>query len=124
MAKESRAVLVDDLARLTLVAKMVQEQIDLKRKILKESLLKNPNAKKIIFTGKDYTILLIKRQSKRLDSKLLRETIGEKKFDAFKTKIVESVEFQPIPNDSEQERTLIERTIARPILDVLKTANG
>ena len=124
MAKESRAVLVDDLARLTLVAKMVQEQIDLKRKILKESLLKNPNAKKIIFTGKDYTILLIKRQSKRLDSKLLRETIGEKKFDAFKTKIVESVEFQPIPNDSEQERTLIERTIARPILDVLNTANG
>ena len=124
MAKESRAVLVDDLARLTLVAKMVQEQIDLKRKILKESLLKNPNAKKIIFTGKDYTILLIKRQSKRLDSKLLRETIGEEKFDAFKTKIVESVEFQPIPNDSEQERTLIERTISRPILDVLNTANG
>ena len=124
MAKESRAVLVDDLARLTLVAKMVQEQIDLKRKILKESLLTNPNAKKIIFTGKDYTILLIKRQSKRLDSKLLRETIGEKKFDAFKTKIVESVEFQPIPNDSEQERTLIERTISRPILDVLNTANG
>ena len=124
MSKTSRAVLVDDLARLTLVAKMVQEQIDLKRKILKESLLKNLNAKKIIFTGKDYTILLIKRQSKRLDSKLLRETIGEKKFDAFKTKIVESVEFQPIPNDSEQERTLIERTISRPILDVLNTANG
>ena len=67
---------------------------------------------------------MIKRQSKRLDSKLLRETIGEKKFDAFKTKIVESVEFQPIPNDSEQERTLIERTISRPILDVLNTANG
>jgi len=124
MSKTSRAVLVDDLARLTLVAKMVQEQIDLKRKILKESLAKNPNAKKIIFTGNDYTILLVKRQSKRLDSKLLRETIGEKKFDAFKTKIVESVEFQPIPNDSEQERTLIERTISRPILDVLNTANG
>jgi len=124
MAKESRAVLVDDLARLTLVAKMVQEQIDLKRKILKESLLKNPNAKKIIFTGKDYTILLIKRQSKRLDSKLLRETIGEKKYDAFKTKIVESVEFQPLVNDNDQEKTLIERTISRPILDVLNTANG
>ena len=124
MSKTSRAVLVDDLARLTLVAKMVQEQIDLKRKILKESLAKNPNAKKIIFTGNDYTILLVKRQSKRLDSKLLRETIGEKKYDAFKTKIVESIEFQPIPNDSEQERTLIERTISRPILDVLNTANG
>ena len=124
MAKQNRAVLVDDLARLTLVQKMIQEQIDLKRSILKESLAKNPNAKKIIFTGNDYTILLIKRQSKRLDSKLLRETIGEKKFDAFKTKIVESVEFQPIPNDSLQERTLIERTISRPILDVLNTANG
>ena len=124
MAKQNRAVLVDDLARLTLVQKMIQEQIDLKRSILKESLAKNHNAKKIIFTGNDYTILLIKRQSKRLDSKLLRETIGEKKFDAFKTKIVESVEFQPIPNDSLQERTLIERTISRPILDVLNTANG
>ena len=66
MAKHNRAVLVDDLARLTLVQKMIQEQIDLKRSILKESLAKNPNAKKIIFTGKDYTILLIKRQSKRL----------------------------------------------------------
>ena len=124
MAKQNRAVLVDDLARLTLVQKMIQEQIDLKRSILKESLAKNPNAKKIIFTGKDYTILLIKRQSKRLDSKLLRETIGEKKYDAFKTKVVESVEFQPIVNDNSQEKTLIERTISRPILDVLNTANG
>jgi len=124
MVKVNLTQLVDDLARLTLVQKMVQEQVELKKAILKERLAKNPNAKKIIFTGKDYTILLIKRQSKRLDSKLLRETIGEKKFDAFKTKIVESVEFQPIPNDSEQERTLIERTISRPILDVLNTANG
>ena len=124
MVKVNLTQLVDDLARLSLVQKMVQEQVELKKAILKERLAKNPNAKKIIFTGKDYTILLIKRQSKRLDSKLLRETIGEKKFDAFKTKIVESVEFQPIPNDSEQERTLIERTISRPILDVLNTANG
>jgi len=124
MVKVNLTQLVDDLARLTLVAKMIQEQVELKKAILKERLAKNPNAKKIIFTGKDYTILLIKRQSKRLDSKLLRETIGEKKFDAFKTKIVESVEFQPIPNDSQQERTLIERTISRPILDVLNTANG
>ena len=124
MVKVNLTQLVDDLARLSLVLKMVQEQVELKKAILKERLAKNPNAKKIIFTGNDYTILLIKRQSKRLDSKLLRETIGEKKFDAFKTKIVESVEFQPIPNDSLQERTLIERTISRPILDVLNTANG
>ncbi len=124
MVKVNLTQLVDDLARLTLVLKMVQEQVELKKAILKERLAKNPNAKKIIFTGKDYTILLIKRQSKRLDSKLLRETIGEKKYDAFKTKIVESVEFQPLVNDNDQEKTLIERTISRPILDVLNTANG
>ena len=124
MVKVNLTQLVDDLARLTLVQKMVQEQVELKKAILKERLAKNPNAKKIIFTGKDYTILLIKRQSKRLDSKLLRETIGEKKYDAFKTKIVESVEFQPLVNDNDQEKTLIERTISRPILDVLNTANG
>ena len=124
MVKVNLTQLVDDLARLTLVAKMIQEQVELKKAILKERLAKNPKAKKLIFMGQDYTILLIKRQSKRLDSKLLRETIGEKKYDAFKTKIVESVEFQPIVNDNSQERTLIERTISRPILDVLNTANG
>jgi len=124
MVKVNLTQLVDDLARLTLVAKMIQEQVELKKAILKERLAKNPKAKKLICIGQDYTILLIKRQSKRLDSKLLRETIGEKKYDAFKTKVVESVEFQPIVNDNSQEKTLIERTISRPILDVLNTANG
>ena len=41
MAKKVESI-IDDLARLTLCAKMVQEQIDLKRKILKERLSK-PN---------------------------------------------------------------------------------
>ena len=112
--------LVDDLARLTLVQKMIQEQVELKKAILKERLAKNPKAKKLIFMGQDYTILLIKRQSKRLDSKLLRETIGEKKYDAFKTKIVESVEFKPVAHDLNSERELTEQTVNSTVLSLVE----
>ena len=99
--------LVDDLARLKLVKKLVDEQIELRHKILRERLSKrSKKANKHIFMGVDYSILAIFRQSKRMDNDKLRKAIGEKKYDAYKTKIVESVEFKPIINyDNETELT-------------------
>ena len=61
--------LVDDLARLKLVQKLVAEQIELRHKILRERLSKrSKKANKHIFMGVDYSILAIFRQSKRMDT--------------------------------------------------------
>ena len=118
MAKKVESI-IDDLARLTLVAKMVQEQIDLKRKILKERLSKNPKTKKLIFLGKEWSIMAIYRTSKRLDSEKLRQAIGEKKYDAYKTKVVRSVEFKPVPNEIEKEPRLTKDVVDSSVLSLV-----
>ena len=118
MAKKVESI-IDDLARLTLVAKMVQEQIDLKRKILKERLSKNPKTKKHIFLGKEWSIMDIYRTSKRLDSEKLRQAIGEKKYDAYKTKVVRSVEFKPVPNEIEKEPRLTKDVVDSSVLSLV-----
>ena len=118
MAKKVESI-IDDLVRLTLCAKMVQEQIDLKRKILKERLSKNPKTKKHIFLGKEWSIMAIYRTSKRLDSEKLRQAIGEKKYDAFKTKVVRSVEFKPVPNEIEKEPRLTKDVVDSSVLSLV-----
>ena len=115
MAKKVESI-IDDLARLTLVAKMVQEQINLKRNILKERLSKNPKTKKHVFLGKEWSIMAIYRTSKRLDSERLRQAIGEKKFDSYKTKVVRSVEFKPVPNEIEKETQLTKDVVDTSVL--------
>ena len=115
MAKKVESI-IDDLARLTLVAKMVQEQINLKRNILKERLSKNPKTKKHVFLGKEWSIMAIYRTSKRLDSERLRKDIGEKKYDAYKTKVVRSVEFKPVPNEIEKETQLTKDVVDTSVL--------
>ena len=118
MAKKVESI-IDDLARLTIVAKMVQEQINLKRNILKERLSKNPKTKKHVFLGKEWSIMAIYRTSKRLDSEKLRQAIGEKKYDAFKTKVVRSVEFKPVPNEIEKEPRLTKDVVDSSVLSLV-----
>ena len=112
--------LVDDLARLKLVRKLVDEQIELRHKILRERLSKrSKKASKQIFMGVDYSILAIFRQSKRMDNDKLRKAIGEKKYDAFKTKIVESIEFKPVAHDLDNETELTKRVVNSTVLSLV-----
>ena len=112
--------LVDDLARLKLVRKLVDEQIELRHKILKERLLKrSKKSNKHIFMGVDYSILAIFRQSKRMDNDKLRKAIGEKKYDAYKTKIVESVEFKPVAHDLDNETELTKQVVNSTVLSLV-----
>jgi prolyl-tRNA editing enzyme YbaK/EbsC (Cys-tRNA(Pro) deacylase) len=112
--------LVDDLARLKLVRKLVDEQIELRHKILRERLSKRSRkASKQIFMGVDYSILAIFRQSKRMDNDKLRKAIGEKKYDAFKTKIVESVEFKAVAHDLENETELTKQVVNSTVLSLV-----
>jgi len=112
--------LVDDLARLKLVQKLVAEQIELRHRILRERLLKrSKKANKHIFMGVDYSILAIFRQSKRMDNDKLRKAIGEKKYDAFKTKIVDSVEFKPVAHDLEHEEELTSKVVNSTVLSLV-----
>ena len=113
-------IFVDDLARLKLVRKLVDEQIELRHKILRERLLKrSKKSNKHIFMGVDYSILAIFRQSKRMDNDKLRKAIGEKKYDAFKTKIVESVEFKPVAHDLEHETELTSKVVNSTVLSLV-----
>ena len=119
MAKKVE-IFVDDLARLKLVRKLVDEQIELRHKILKERLLKrSKKSNKHIFMGVDYSILAIFRQSKRMDNDRLRKAIGEKKYAAFKTKIVESVEFKPVAHDSNNETELTKQVVNSTVLSLV-----
>ena len=119
MAKKVE-IFVDDLARLKLVRKLVDEQIELRHKILKERLLKrSKKSNKHIFMGVDYSILAIFRQSKRMDNDKLRKAIGEKKYDAYKTKIVESVEFKPVAHDLDNETELTKQIVNSTVLSLV-----
>ena len=119
MAKKVE-IFVDDLARLKLVRKLVDEQIELRHKILRERLLKrSKNSNKHIFMGVDYSILAIFRQSKRMDNDKLRKAIGEKKYDAYKTKIVESVEFKPVAHDLDNETELTKQVVNSTVLSLV-----
>ena len=119
MAKKVE-IFIDDLARLKLVRKLVDEQIELRHKILKERLLKRSRkSNKHIFMGVDYSILAIFRQSKRMDNDKLRKAIGEKKYDAYKTKIVESVEFKPVAHDLDNETELTKQIVNSTVLSLV-----
>ena len=119
MAKKVE-IFVDDLARLKLVRKLVDEQIELRHKILRERLLKrSKKSNKHIFMGVDYSILAIFRQSKRMDTDKLRKAIGEKKYDAFKTKIVDSVEFKPVAHDLNNETELTKQVVNSTVISLV-----
>ena len=119
MAKKVE-IFVDDLARLKLVRKLVDEQIELRHKILRERLLKrSKKSNKHIFMGVDYSILAIFRQSKRMDTEKLRKAIGEKKYDAFKTKIVDSVEFKPVAHDLDNETELTKQVVNSTVISLV-----
>jgi len=119
MAKKVE-IFVDDLARLKLVRKLVDEQIELRHKILRERLLKrSKKSNKHIFMGVDYSILAIFRQSKRMDNDKLRKAIGEKKYDAYKTKIVESVEFKPVAHDLNNETELTKQVVNSTVISLV-----
>ena len=119
MAKKVE-IFVDDLARLKLVRKLVDEQIELRHKILRERLLKrSKKSNKHIFMGVDYSILAIFRQSKRMDNDKLRKAIGEKNYDAYKTKIVESVEFKPVAHDLDNETELTKQVVNSTVLSLV-----
>ena len=112
--------LVDDLARLKLVQKLVAEQIELRHRILRERLSKrSKKASKHIFMVADYSILAIFRQSKRMDNDKLRKAIGEKKYDALKTKIVERVEFKAVAHDLENETELTKQVVNSTVLSLV-----
>ena len=114
---------IDDLARLKLVQKLVAEQIELRHRILRERLSKrSKKANKHIFMGKDYSILAIFRQSKRMDNDKLRKAIGEKKYDAYKTKIVDSVEFKPVAHDLDNETELTKQVVNSTVLSLVNVA--
>ena len=116
-------IFVDDLARLKLVRKLVDEQIELRHKILRERLLKrSKKSNKHIFMGVDYSILAIFRQSKRMDNDKLRKAIGEKKYDAYKTKIVDSVEFKPVAHDLDNETELTSKVVNSTVLSLVNVA--
>ena len=122
MAKKVE-IFVDDLARLKLVRKLVDEQIELRHKILRERLLKrSKKSNKHIFMGVDYSILAIFRQSKRMDNDKLRKAIGEKKYDAYKTKIVDSVEFKPVAHDLDNETELTKQVVNSTVLSLVNVA--
>ena len=110
---------IDDLARLKLVRQLVDEQIQLRQNILREKLSINQKIKKHIFLGSDWSILAIFRNSKRLDSEKLRNAIGEKKYDSFKTKLVRSVEFKPVANQIEQESDLTKQVVESTVLSLV-----
>ena len=113
-------IFIDDQARLKLVRKLGDEQIELRHKILKERLSKrSKKANKHIFMGVDYSILAIFRQSKRMDNDKLRKAIGEKKYDAFKTKIVESVEFKPVAHDLNNETELTKQVVNSTVISLV-----
>jgi len=119
MAKKVE-VFVDELARLKLVRKLVDEQIELRQKILKERLLKRSRkSTRHYFLGVDYSIHAIFRQSKRMDNDRLRKAIGEKKYDAFKTKIVESVEFKPVAHDLDNETELTKQVVNSTVISLV-----
>ena len=63
--------------------------------------------------------MAIYRTSKRLDSEKLRQAIGEKKYDAFKTKVVRSVEFKPVPNEIEKEPRLTKDVVDSSVLSLV-----
>lgn len=119
MAKKVDNV-IDDLARLKLVRQIVDEQIQLRQNILREKLSKNRKIKKHIFLGTDWSILAIFRNSKRMDNEKLREAIGEKKYDSFRTKIVRSVEFKPVANQIEQESDLTKQVVESTVLSLVE----
>jgi hypothetical protein len=54
-----------------------------------------------------------------MDNDKLRKAIGEKKYDAFKTKIVESVEFKPVAHDLEHETELTSKVVNSTVLSLV-----
>ena len=53
------------------------------------------------------------------DNDKLRKAIGEKKYDAYKTKIVESVEFKPVAHDSNNETELTKQVVNSTVLSLV-----
>ena len=117
--KESSKI-VDEFGQLKILAKMIADQIAVRRKLI-DTFVDDQDT----LVGMDFQLNVIRKTSRLLNVKALEDKFGATVIDGFRNKYSKRVEYQPKPIDENNTSRLVRNSIksVRALTNSKQTVN-
>tara|TARA_Y100000310_G_C20064457_1_gene526503 strand:- start:82 stop:462 length:381 start_codon:yes stop_codon:yes gene_type:complete len=120
LLNKDKSKIVDEFGQLKILAKMVADQIAVRRKLI-DTFVDDQDT----LVGMDFQLNVIRKTSRLLNVKALEDKFGATVIDGFRNKYSKRVEYQPKPIDENNTSRLVRNSIksVRALTNSKQTVN-
>ena len=120
LLNKDKSKIVDEFGQLKILAKMVADQIAVRRKLI-DTFVDDRDT----LVGMDFQLNVIRKTSRLLNVKALEDKFGATVIDGFRNKYSKRVEYQPKPIDENNTSRLVRNSIksVRALTNSKQTVN-
>ena len=120
LLNKDKSKIVDEFGQLKILAKMVADQIAVRRKLI-DTFVDDQDT----LVGMDFQLNVIRKTSRLLNVKALEDKFGATVIDGFRNKYSKRVEYQPKPIDEKNTSRLVRDSIksVRALTNSKQTVN-
>ena len=120
LLNKDKSKIVDEFGQLKILAKMVADQIAVRRKLI-DTFVDDQDT----LVGMDFQLNVIRKTSRLLNVKALEDKFGATVIDGFRNKYSKRVEYQPKPIDENNTSRLVKDSIksVRALTNSKQTVN-
>jgi len=120
LLNKDKSKIVDEFGQLKILAKMIADQIAVRRKLI-DTFVDDQDT----LVGMDFQLNVIRKTSRLLNVKALEDKFGATVIDGFRNKYSKRVEYQPKPIDEKNTSRLVRDSIksVRALTNSKQTVN-
>jgi len=120
LLNKDKSKIIDEFGQLKILAKMVADQIAVRRKLI-DTFVDDQDT----LVGMDFQLNVIRKTSRLLNVKALEDKFGATVIDGFRNKYSKRVEYQPKPIDEKNTSRLVRDSIksVRALTNSKQTVN-
>ncbi len=120
LLNKDKSKIIDEFGQLKILAKMVADQIAVRRKLI-DTFVDDQDT----LVGMDFQLNVIRKTSRLLNVKALEDKFGATVIDGFRNKYSKRVEYQPKPIDENNTSRLVRNSIksVRALTNSKQTVN-
>ena len=120
LLNKDKSKIVDEFGQLKILAKMIADQIAVRRKLI-DTFVDDQDT----LVGMDFQLNVIRKTSRLLNVKALEDKFGATVIDGFRNKYSKRVEYQPKPIDENNTSRLVRNSIksVRALTNSKQTVN-
>ena len=120
LLNKDKSKIVDEFGQLKILAKMIADQIAVRRKLI-DTFVDDQDT----LVGMDFQLNVIRKTSRLLNVKALEDKFGATVIDGFRNKYSKRVEYQPKPIDENNTSRLVRNSVksVRSLTNSKQTVN-